>query len=121
MSAVLAPARPWTETSLLDLAGRTATARFLSVVESIPPRTRFTVNDIRHRLDAADVPERLRGGLMHAAKMAGLIESVTVSAWGQDYEVRVRSTGETAHRATVRVYRRLGDPAPGDAASGGAL
>jgi hypothetical protein len=108
VSAASAPARAWQDSTLLDLTG-TAAQRFMRVIEEIPARTRFTINDIRPRLDDAEVPNDLRGGLIHAAKEAGLIEPVTVSAWGVDYDVRVRSTGTSARSATVRVYRRLGD------------
>lgn len=114
-----APTRLWQESTLLDLTG-TVEQRFLRVIAEIPPRTRFTANDIRDRLDAAGIPNTLRGGLIHVAKTAGLIEPVTVSAWGIDYDVRERSTGSSAHRATVRVYRRLGEAEHGANDGGGA-
>jgi hypothetical protein len=108
MSApAVAPARAWQESTLLDLTG-TPAQRFMRIITDIPPRSRFTVNDLRPRLDAAEIPNRQRGRLMLAAQAAQLIEPVTVSAWGQDYDVRVRSTGASAKRATVRVFRRLG-------------
>jgi hypothetical protein len=120
VSAATATRAAVVETTLLDLTGDTPAARFLHVIESIPPRTRFTVNDIRHRLDAADVPNAARGGLISAAKAAGLIELSTISAWGRHYPERVPSTGGSAKRATVCVYRRTGaapepDPTPGGA------
>ncbi|HUX72034.1 MAG TPA: hypothetical protein VMV41_16060, partial [Cellulomonadaceae bacterium] len=102
-----ATARQWQDASLLDLTTETVVA-FLAIITSIPAGRRFTVNDLRSRLDAADVPARQRGGLFNRALAAGLIEAVKVSAWGVDYDVRVASTSEKTHRATVRVYRRTG-------------
>ncbi|MGN8245263.1 hypothetical protein ACTHAM_002382 [Cellulomonas soli] len=107
----MSTATDYREVDLLDLAAavdESTQAAFLRVVESIPARRVFTVNDIRERLVAAGVPEKDRGGLFHLAKTLGLIEPVTVSAWGRDYAVREPSTGASARRATVRVYRRLG-------------
>ena len=102
-----ATARQWQDASLLDLTTETVVA-FLAIITSIPPGRRFTVNDLRSRLDAADIPARQRGGLFNRAIAAGLIEAVKVSAWGVDYDVRVASTSAKTHRATVRVYRRTG-------------
>lgn len=100
-------AQQWQEASLLDLTDEVDGA-FAAIIASIPPGRRFTVNDLRSRLDAADIPPRQRGGLFNRAIAAHQIEAVTVSAWGVDYDVRVPSTGGTANRATVRVYRRTG-------------
>lgn len=98
----------WQESSLLDLT-EDAESAFMALVESIPPGRRFSVNDVRHRLDAMGLPDKQRGGLFNRALAAGLIEAVTVNSWGIDYPVRVPSTGPKAHNATVRVYRRVGD------------
>lgn len=102
----------WQESSLIELTQGPEQA-FMTVVSSIPPGRRFTVNDIRGRLDAAEIPADQRGALFNRAIAAGLIHKVTVSAWGIDYPVRVRSTGSTAHSATVRVYRRTEPPPVG--------
>ncbi len=98
---------PWQEISLIELSEDTEAA-FMTVIASVPVGRKFTVNDVRRRLDAAEVPAGQRGGLFNRAIAAGLILPVKVSAWGVDYDVRVPSTGETAHAATVRVYRRIG-------------
>jgi hypothetical protein len=100
------PTQTWQESSLTDLTEETERA-FFGVIESIPVGRRFSVNDLRHRLDAMDVPDKQRGGLFNRALAAGLIVAVTASAWGVDYPVRIPSTGSTAHNATVRVYRRV--------------
>jgi hypothetical protein len=108
---VSAPApvhRWWAVPTVLDLDG-TSTERFYRIVEEIPPRTRFTVNDLRERLDAADIPTAQRGALMRAATISGLIAAVTVSAWGVDYEVRAKSSHTASKQDTVRVFRRV-DP-----------
>jgi hypothetical protein len=108
---VVSSPRDWQESTLLDFTEDTPAQRFMRMITELPPRTRFTVNDLRDRLDAAEVPNRLRGGLMSAAVAAHLIEAVTVAAWNVDYPVRVPSTGLSAKRATVRVYRRVAPPA----------
>lgn len=110
-AAVVSSPRDWQASTLLDFTEATPAQRFMRIIAELPPRTRFTVNDLRDRLDAAEVPNRKRGGLMFAAEQARLIEAVTVSAWGVDYPVRVPSTGSSAKRATVRVYRRVAPPA----------
>lgn len=117
MSAVAdAPSRPWHEPQLLDGVGETPAARLLAIVASLPPRTRFTANDLRHRFDVAGIPNQSRGPLMQAARDAGLIEVSTFSMWGQHMPERVPSTGRSANRATVLVYRRTA-PSPAPAAS----
>lgn len=106
-----APAVPWQELALTDLEEDVAEA-FAAIVSSVPEGRRFSVNDVRHRLDAAGVPERQRAGLFLRARHAGLIEPVVFEQWGVRTPYRVPSTGTSAHRAHVQVYRRL--PARGD-------
>lgn len=87
----------------------------MGVIESIPSGRRFTVNDLRDRLDAANIPASARGGLFARASRLGLIEPVRITAWGVTADVYVASTGDTAHAATVRVYRRRGAAAAAEA------
>ena len=63
----------------------------------------FSSNDIRERLDLAQIPEVCRGGLFNAALKAGLIVK-KVTAEGIPW--RIPSTGTSAHAAYVQVYRR---------------
>lgn len=112
----MATVTEWQESAITDFTAKDADAAFLAVIESIPAGRRFSVNDLRHRLDAVEVPDRRRGALFHAAITAGLIEPVTVNTWGTDHPLRIPSTGASANGATVRVYRRMGDePAAGGA------
>ena len=63
----------------------------------------FSSNDIRDRLDWADIPESARGGLFSAAIKAGLIvRKMTVDG----YPARIPSTGPSAHSAFVQIYVR---------------
>jgi hypothetical protein len=91
--------------SLIDLLDGQA-AVFTRVVEEMPPGTRFSINDIRDRLDAAGVPSGARGGLFAGACTARLICASVFRVHGQTYPEYVPSTGESAHTARVRVYRR---------------
>ncbi|HEY5514908.1 MAG TPA: hypothetical protein VIK12_01710 [Pengzhenrongella sp.] len=94
--------------SLIDLLDDHA-ALLTRVVEEMPPGTRFSINDIRARLDAAGVPPGARGGLFAGACTARLIVASEFTVHGQTYPEYVPSTGESAHTARVRVYRRV-DP-----------
>ena len=96
----------WQEPSLFD-GMDPGTRAFLRIVESIPAGRRFTVNDLRDRLDVAEIPAASRGGMFWTAVQAGLIEPVRLTEWGVKHDVFVRSTGSTAHGATVRLWRRL--------------
>ena len=63
----------------------------------------FSSNDIRERLDLAQIPESTRGGLFSAAIKAGLIvRKMTVDGppW------RIPSTDPKTHGAYVQMYRR---------------
>ena len=63
----------------------------------------FSSNDIRERLDLAQIPESTRGGLFNAALKAGwIVKKMTVDG----YPARIPSTGTSAHGAYVQVYRR---------------
>ena len=74
---------------------------FERILRTVP--FEFSMNDCRDLMDAADIPEKVRGGLMAGAVRAGLIVPVTVGG----YAARVPSTGLSAHCATVRVYHRV--------------
>jgi hypothetical protein len=63
----------------------------------------FSSNDIRERLDLAQIPESTRGALFNAALKAGwIVKKMTVDG----YPARIPSTGTSAHGAYVQVYRR---------------
>jgi len=63
----------------------------------------FSSNDIRERLDLAQIPEVCRGGLFSAAIKAGLIVR-KMTADGPPW--RIPSTDPKTHGAYVQVYRR---------------
>lgn len=90
-----------------DAAGDEHLAAFFRVIEDIPAGQQFSVNDIRARLDALEIPNTKRGGLMHAAKKAGLIENVVITAWGHTAAVYQASSGNSARCARVARYRRV--------------
>lgn len=92
--------------SLLALP-EVATETFLRIVDTVVPGTEVSVNTLRDRLDAAEVPERARGGLFSAALKARLLEPVVLTdAAGRSTPYREPSSGASAHRAPVQVYRR---------------
>lgn len=93
--------------SLLSL-DEVARASFLDVVRSLAVGATVSVNTVRARLDALEVPNRKRGALFNAAIAAGLIEPLYVEAGGLRVAAREPSTGPSAHAATVRLYRRTG-------------
>ncbi|WP_143320096.1 hypothetical protein [Cellulomonas iranensis] len=101
----------WMRPDVMDHVAHDELAAFTAIVESIPAGRTFTVNDLRDRLDAAAVPAEKRGVLFTNACRADLIEPVRVSQWGRITDVFVPSSGSSAHRARVRLYRRL--PVPG--------
>lgn len=101
----------WMHPDLMDHVAHDELAAFTAILESIPAGRTFTVNDLRLRLDAAGIPDAKRGVLFRNACRAELIEPVRVSQWGRVTDVFVPSSGSSAHRARVRLYRRL--PAPG--------
>jgi hypothetical protein len=63
----------------------------------------FSSNDIRERMEWADIPESARGGLFSAAIKAGLIVR-KMTADGPPW--RIPSTDPKTHGAYVQVYRR---------------
>lgn len=97
-----------------DRALRAATpedvAAFMVAVAAVPPGVEFSVNLIRARLDRAGVPVSARASLFGRALLAGLIEPVIVRGGGREQHVTEPSTGTTARRAQVNVYRRTREP-----------
>jgi hypothetical protein len=71
---------------------------FLRVLETVPPGRHVSSNVLRDLLAAADIPERTRGGLFSQAVRQGYLRPVSTRCEA--------STGETAKRALVRVYKR---------------
>lgn len=93
------------ERSLFDL-DETAWDKFLGILTRVPVGHQVTVNGLRDALDAATnptIPNKTRGGLFARAARAGLITPVFTE---QGYEVRLSSSGASAHQATVRLYTR---------------
>lgn len=80
---------------------------FLRVLDTVPTGRPTSSNMLRDLLAAADIPEKSRGGLFSQAVNAGYLRLVPNRCEA--------STGDTAHRAIVRVYRRtrsrIGDAA----------
>jgi hypothetical protein len=91
-----------------SIEGREAfKARFFEVVAEVEPGTSVSVNILRAELDRAKIPPSMRGGLFYAASKAGLLKpAVWQDIFGRMVDVYERSTGASAHRATVRVYQR---------------
>lgn len=79
---------------------------FLAWVRALPAGTDVSVNDLRRVLDGNDVPNRARGGLFRRAVVEELLDPLEVSAPGYVVPVKIPSTGHSAHRALVQVYRR---------------
>lgn len=80
---------------------------FLRVVADIPEGALFTVNTIRAELDAAQIPDKARGGLMAGAMKAGLCAQAVelIDGFGP-VVLHVPSTGPSANASGVKVYRR---------------
>jgi hypothetical protein len=76
---------------------------FLRILQRVPAGQTITVNHLRDDLDAAQIPETSRGGLFSQACNTGHLTPLTVHGVGDIYQP---STGDTAHRARVRVYTR---------------
>lgn len=93
------------DTSLLSLLETHETA-FLNAVRALAPGTAFTANTIRPTLDRAEVPPGQRAALMRRACALGLAEPVTFNVGGDEIHIKVPSTGKTARRAYVALYRR---------------
>ncbi|MFD6178086.1 MULTISPECIES: hypothetical protein [unclassified Isoptericola] len=76
----------------------------LAAIASVRPGTEFSVNLVRHQLDAVHFPHRARAGLFARACADRLIEPVYYP--GTRDPRREPSTGFTAHHALVKLYRR---------------
>lgn len=73
----------------------------------IAPGALFTVNDLRARLDRAGVRKKVRAALLRSCVGEGLCRPEMVELNGETYQIRIPSTGKSAHAATVVVYRRF--------------
>ena len=73
---------------------------FCRILQRSDLGARISVNTLRDDLDAAQIPSTARGGLFSQAVNVGYIEPVRM--FGGD--IFVASTGDTAHRAAVRLY-----------------
>jgi hypothetical protein len=73
---------------------------FCRILQRCSLGSHVTVNALRDDLDAAQIPATARGGLFSQAVNAGYLEPVRM--FGGD--IFVASTGNTAHRASVRLY-----------------
>jgi len=71
---------------------------FLTVLDTVPAGHHVSSNVLRDLLAAADIPERTRGGLFSQAVRQGYLRPVSTRCEA--------STGETAKRAMVRLYKR---------------
>jgi len=91
-------------------------ALFRRLVLARRPGERFTINELRQALDSGGVPNAPRAALFAAAAAQGLIEQVRFSYRGETFPMQIPSTGRSAHRAYVLVWRRL--PGPHDDAGG---
>lgn len=90
----------------LDVLGDETKEAFSRIIRSVAPGRRVTVNHLRDLLDAAGIPEQARGGLFDGACRHGLLRPVKVALGDEWHDVYVRSTGESAHGARVRLYER---------------
>lgn len=109
MNTALAAKRAGQEQSLLDILDEQE-GDFLHVIDQVTPGTLFSVNLIRSRLDAENVPDKARAGLFRRATAHELIVAVTVEVAGRVVPVTEPSTGPSAHAAHVRVYARTQVP-----------
>lgn len=91
--------------SLLDMLDDDEEA-FMSAVRAIRPGTEFSANTLRPVLDAREVPESRRAGLMRKACLAGLAEPVTTTVAGTVIPTKIPSTGRSAKGAYIILYRR---------------
>lgn len=69
---------------------------FLKVIDTVERGREVSSNHLRDLLAAADIPEKSRGGLFAQAASQGYLKRVR-------YEP---STGDTANRSVISVYRR---------------
>jgi hypothetical protein len=75
---------------------------FLVILDTVHVGEQVTSNHLRDLMGAADIPETSRGGLFSMAVRNGYLRLT------RSY---VPSTGTTARRSVVRVYRRTKPPA----------
>ena len=73
---------------------------FLRVLDTTTTGDEVTSNQLRDLLNAADIPEKSRGGLFAQAADQGYLRRAGY----------VQSTGDTAHRSPIRRYRRTRKP-----------
>lgn len=71
-------------------------AAFVRILDTIPAGHHASSNVLRDLLAAADIPEKSRGGLFSQAAHLGYLEPVRYEA----------SSGTTAKRSVVRIYRK---------------
>lgn len=79
---------------------------FLDWVRLFTAGTELSVNDLRHLLDHHDVPTSARAGLFKGAVAEGLLDPLEMTVGSYTIPVKIPSTGRSAHRAHVQVYRR---------------
>lgn len=73
---------------------------FLRVLDTTSTGDDVTSNLLRDLLNTADIPEKSRGGLFAQAADHGYLRR---AGWTQ-------STGDTAHKAVIRKYKRTRKP-----------
>jgi len=79
---------------------------FLDLVRALPAGAEFSVNDLRDRLDDLGIPPSARGALFNRAVREELIDPLVVMFGSRTFSVIDQSTGRSARRADVKVYRR---------------
>ena len=101
-----------TDAERLKLAGQSASlfslsestwGTFKAILETIPAGHQVHVNGMRHLLDAAEIAPSMRGGMFALAVRRGLISPLLTT---DGNEIRTKSTGKSAHQASVRLYIR---------------
>lgn len=94
------------QTRSLQRVDSEAVRSFLTWVRELPAGAEVSVNDLRPVLDQHEIPTSARGGLFRRAVVEELLDPLEVTVGSYTVPVRVPSTGRSAHRATVLVYRR---------------
>lgn len=79
---------------------------FLAALDTVPAGARMSLNTIRKDLDRARVPSKHRAGFMRQACAESLLTPVTTWVEGEEVQVGVPSTGESAKGAYVKLYTR---------------
>jgi hypothetical protein len=75
---------------------------FLAVLDTVERGREVSSNHLRDLLAAADIPEKSRGGLFAQAASQGYLKRVR-------YEP---STGDTANRSVICIYKRTRQQGP---------